>query len=131
MKIPDNLLYTKEHEWVLINGKKAKMGITDFAQEHLGDVTYVEPPDDNKAVKQFEMVTTIESVKAASDVYAPLSGKVTQFNSSLEASPELINKSPYEDGWIALIELSDESEKKNLMNKSQYEEYVTKLSTRE
>ncbi len=131
MKIPENLLYTKEHEWVLIEGNKGKIGITDFAQSHLGDITYVEVPEVNKEVKQFEGLATIDSVKAASDIYAPLSGKVVEVNGGLESAPESVNKSPYGDGWIAVIEIRDGSEKSNLMDGKKYAEYVKKLESSE
>jgi len=131
MNIPENLLYTKEHEWVLIEGNKGKVGITDFAQSQLGDITYVEMPEVGKEVKQSDGLATIDSVKAASDIYAPVSGKVTEVNSGLESAPEAVNKSPYGDGWIAVIEVKDESEKDNLMDSKKYAEYVQKLESRE
>lgn len=127
MGIPDNLLYTKEHEWALIEGNKAKVGITDYAQSHLGDITYVELPSMNKEIKQFETLTSIESVKAASDIYAPMSGKVIQINTELEKSPEIVNKTPYGNGWIAIIEIKTESEKNNLMNSKTYREYLESI----
>ena len=127
MNIPKDLLYTKEHEWVKLEGNKGRVGITDFAQGHLGDVTFVEPPEVGKELKQFEMLTTVESVKAASDIYAPLSGKVVEANPGLESAPEALNKSPYGEGWIAVIEVKDLSEKNNLMDAGKYEEYVKTL----
>lgn len=129
MNIPDNLLYTKEHEWLLIEGNKGIIGITDYAQSELGDITYIELPRCGKDVKQFEVLTSVESVKAASDVYAPMSGKVVQINSKLESSPESLNKSPYGDSWIAVIEIKDESEKKNLMDSKKYAEYLKTLES--
>ena len=131
MNIPDNLFYTKEHEWVLIEGNKAKMGISDYAQSHLGDITYIEPPEQGKEAKQFEGLTSIESVKAASDVYAPMSGKVVEVNGGLDSSPELLNKSPYKDGWIAVIQIQDISEKNNLMDSNKYKEYLSSLEKHE
>jgi glycine cleavage system H protein len=130
VNIPDNLLYTKEHEWVLIEGNKGKVGITDFAQSQLGDITYVEVPPEGKEVKQSEALAEVESVKAASDIYAPMSGKITQVNNNLDSAPESLNKSPYGDGWIAVIEIKDESEKSNLMDSKKYKEYVSKLETK-
>lgn len=127
MEVKQGCYYTKEHEWVLIEGNKAKVGITDYAQHKLGDVTFVDKPQIGKTVKQFEVLTGIESVKAASDVYAPLSGKIIAFNSALENSPELINKSPYEDGYIAELEISDPSEIKNLMDADAYKKYLEGL----
>lgn len=129
MNIPENLLYTKEHEWALIEGNKGKMGITDFAQSQLGDITYVELPEAEKETKQFEAFASIDSVKAVSDVYAPMSGKVVEVNNNLEASPESVNKSPYGGGWIAVIEIKDEAEKNNLMSSKKYAEYVKTLES--
>ena len=127
MNIPDNLLYTKEHEWMLIEGNRGKIGITDYAQSQLGDITYAELPSMNKEIKQFEMLTSIESVKAASDIYVPMSGKIIQVNRELEKSPEIINKTPYGDGWIAIIEIKNESEKNNLMDSKKYKEYLESI----
>ena len=127
MNIPDNLFYTKEHEWVLIEGNKGKIGITDYAQSHLGDITYIELPEEGKELKQFEALASVESVKAASDIYTPMSGKVLQLNGELNSSPESINKAPYEGGWIAILEIKDESEKNNLMDSRKYRKYVEEL----
>ncbi len=127
MNIPDNLFYTKEHEWVLIEGNKAKIGITDYAQSHLGDITYIELPEKGKELKQSEVLASVESVKAASDIYAPISGKVAQVNDSLNSSPENVNKSPYGDGWIAMLEIKDESEKNKFMDSKKYRDYVEGL----
>jgi glycine cleavage system H protein len=127
MNIPDNLLYTKEHEWVLIEDNKGKIGITDYAQSQLGDITYIELPKEGKEVRQSEMLASIESVKAASDIYAPMSGKVVQVNDSLTSSPESINKAPYGEGWIAIIELKNDAEKNNLMDSQRYKEYLDSI----
>jgi glycine cleavage system H protein len=127
ISVPEGYYYSNEHEWAKVEGGTARMGITDYAQQKLGDITYVEPPEIGKEVAQFELLTGIESVKAASDIYAPLSGRITAFNDSLEQSPEIINKSPYEDGWIVEIELSDTKEVKNLMNAKAYKEYAAGL----
>ena len=124
MNIPDNLLYTKEHEWILIEGNRGKVGITDYAQSRLGDITYVEFPSMDKEIKQFVILTSIESVKAASDIYAPMSGKIIQVNAELEKSPEIVNKAPYGDGWIAIIEIKNASEKNNLMDSKIYKKYL-------
>ena len=128
MDIPEELLYTKEHEWVSIDSKSARVGITTYAQEQLGDITFVELPEIGKTIKQFEQFTTIESVKAASDVYAPMSGVVVEVNKDLENTPELMNQSPYEKGWIAEIEISDQSEKNKLMDAAEYEKYIANQS---
>ncbi len=130
MDITDKLLYTKEHEWVLIEGSEGKIGITYYAQSHLGDITYIELPEVGKEVKQSEALASVESVKAASDLYAPMSGKVIRVNDSLTSSPENVNKVPYGDGWIAVLEIKDESEKNNLMDKQKYQEYLKSLEGR-
>lgn len=127
MNIPDNLLYTKEHEWIRIEGNKGVIGVTDYAQDHLGDVTYVELPETGKLVKQFGALASIDSVKAASDIYAPLSGSVSEVNEGLHEAPDKINKDPYGTGWIAVIEIKDIAEKKNLMNSVKYREYLKSL----
>ena len=127
MDIKQGYYYTKEHEWVSITGNKAKVGITDYAQHKLGDITYIDPVQTGKTVKQFEALTGIESVKAASDVYSPVSGKVVAFNSALDGSPDLINKSPYEEGYIAEIEMTDLTETKNLMDADGYKKFLEGL----
>ncbi len=120
MNVRQGYFYTKEHEWAKIEGKIAKVGITDYAQHKLGDLTYVELPQIGKVIKQGEVLNGLESVKAASDVYSPLSGKVIKVNNALENDPGLINKSPYDDGWIAEIEIQNEEETKNLMSADEY-----------
>ncbi len=124
MNIPTSLLYTKEHEWIKLVGNQGMIGITDYAQAALGDVTFVELPKVGDELRQFETFATIESVKAVSDVYAPMSGKVVKVNERLETNPELINQSPYEEGWLAVIEIADESEKDNLMTAEEYRKYL-------
>ncbi len=119
--------YTKEHEWVKIKEGVASVGITEYAAHQLGDVTFVELPQPGKSVKQFEVLCAIESVKAASDIYAPLSGKVTQVNEALNDAPEIVNESAEDAGWMALIEPADLSEVKNLMNRQAYDDYVRGL----
>jgi len=126
MNIPEKLLYTSEHEWVKMEGQKATVGITMYAQEQLGDITFVELPEVGKSVKQFDEICSIESVKAASDVYAPLSGKVVELNKKLESSPQLINSSPYQEGWIVKLEISDPNEKDNLMNSIGYRAFLNR-----
>jgi len=128
MNIPEGLLYTKEHEWVKVEGNQATVGISDYAQSSLGDITFVELPKKGDELEQFKTLATIESVKAASDIYAPLSGKVIEANDDIESSPELINQSPYENGWLVVIELKDESEKANLLSVSDYKSYTEELS---
>jgi glycine cleavage system H protein len=128
MNIPKNLLYTKDHEWARIEGKTAYIGITDYAQASLGDITFVELPKVSATLKQTEGCATVESVKAASDVYAPFSGEVLSINQGLSDHPELVNQSPYEKGYFLVMELLNESEKSNLMDSSAYQSYVEGLS---
>ena len=127
MNVKEGYYYTKEHEWVKIEGGKAKIGISDYAQHKLGDITFIDPPVKGKMVKQFEVISGIESVKAASDIFSPLSGKVESANAALESAPELVNKSPYDQGWIAEIIIKDASETKNLMDAKAYTSYVSSL----
>ncbi|MBL7072569.1 MAG: glycine cleavage system protein GcvH [Candidatus Omnitrophica bacterium] len=122
--IPRELKYTKEHEWVKIDGKEAVFGITEHAQSELGDITFVELPSKGSDVKKTDVLGTIESVKAASEIYAPLSGKISEVNELLSDKPETINFSPYADGWICKINTNDESEIETLMDAASYEKYV-------
>jgi glycine cleavage system H protein len=127
MNVKEGYFYSKEHEWVKIDGNKAKVGISDYAQHKLGDITYVDLPAIGKAVKQLEILTGIESVKAASDIYSPMTGKVTAVNKALENAPELVNASPFEDGWIAELEISNPAETANLMNAAAYKTFLSGL----
>lgn len=120
-------LYTKEHEWVNIEDKVATVGITDYAQESLGDITFVELPKVGEEVEQFEEFASVESVKAASDIFSPISGKVIEVNTELEAEPGLINKSVYENGWIAKVEIFDPEEASNLMTASEYRKFLESI----
>ena len=128
MNIPDNLLYTKEHEWARIEGDNATIGITDYAQAALGDITFIDVPKVGASVKQSEFCATVESVKAASDVYAPFTGEVIKANTELSSHPELVNKSAYDSGWLAVIKVTDSAQKSNLMTPAQYKEHVEGLS---
>lgn len=128
MNIPENLFYTKEHEWVKIDGDIGLIGITDYAQHALGDVTFVELPKKDLTIKQFNILSTIESVKAASDIYCPLSGTVILNNTQLETNPALINQSCYDQGWIAKIKISAIDEKKNLFDSASYQKFIEGLS---
>lgn len=119
--------YTKEHEWVRIEEGVAAVGISDYAAHQLGDVTFVELPAIGKSVKQFDQFAAIESVKAASDIYAPLSGKIVKVNEVLEESPEMVNESPDDAAWIAWIEPTNLDEVQNLMTQAQYEEFLRGL----
>lgn len=119
--------FSKEHEWVRVEGSKGKVGISDHAAHELGDVTFVELPKVGARVKQFEILGSIESVKAASDIFAPVSGAVIAVNTVLDSTPELVNESAEEGAWMAEIELSDPSELQNLMTKSQYDDFLKTL----
>ncbi len=127
MNVKEGYFYTKEHEWVRIEGSKAKIGISDYAQHKLGDITFVDLPAAGREIKQFDVVAGIESVKAASDIFAPVSGRVLSSNAALGSAPELVNKSPYEQGWIAELSVKDASETKNLMDAKTYENFVKGL----
>ncbi len=124
MEVIDHLLYTKEHEWVNIDGDDATIGISDYAQENLGDITFVELPNAGDEVEQFEEFASIESVKAASDIFSPMSGKITAVNNDLNEEPGLINKSPYETGWIAKVKISDLEGQSNLMTADEYRKFL-------
>ncbi|MBM3243256.1 MAG: glycine cleavage system protein GcvH [Candidatus Omnitrophica bacterium] len=128
MLVPDNLLFTKDHEWAKIEKDTATIGITDFAQHSLGDITFIDLPKPKAVLSQSKICATVESVKAASDVYSPLSGEVLKINGELANSPELVNKSPYEAGWFAVIKIADLKEKDALMDTAKYKEYVETLS---
>ncbi len=119
--------YTKEHEWVKIDGNIATVGITDYAAHQLGDITFVELPAAGKTVKQFDVLCAIESVKAASDIYAPVSGKVISVNEALNASPEIVNSSPEEEAWMARLQMADPAETSKLMRRERYDEYCKGL----
>ena len=122
---PTELIYSKEHEWVRMEGDEvAVVGITEFAQDSLGDVVFVELPEVEDKVEQFEKMGEIESVKAVSDLYSPVSGSVLERNEALEESPELVNDSPYQEGWMLRIALHDTSELGNLMSASDYEAFL-------
>jgi glycine cleavage system H protein len=128
MEVKKDLFYTKEHEWVKIEGDTATVGITNYAQDTLGDITFVEFISPGEEVAQFAKIGTVESVKAASDIYSPISGKATSINAQVVDAPEIINNSPYEEGWLVRMEVKDaESEIKNLMNPQEYEEYIKSL----
>lgn len=118
---PKDYYYTKTHEWVRIEGNIGYVGLTDYAQGQLGDIVFVELPEIGKQVKQNEVFGVVESVKAVSDCYSPVSGKVVKVNEKLVDSPETINQDPHGEGWIMAVELSDPSEIKNLMDGATYE----------
>ncbi|MBN2830880.1 MAG: glycine cleavage system protein GcvH [Candidatus Omnitrophica bacterium] len=128
MLVPDNLFFTKDHEWAKIEGDTATIGITDFAQGSLGNITFIDLPKIGQGLKQSGLCATVESVKAASDVYSPLSGEVVKVNEELADHPELVNKSPYESGWFAVIKINNLKEKDALMDAKKYKEYAENLS---
>ena len=121
------LLYTKDHEWAKIEGDVAIIGITDHAQNQLGELTFVELPDVGKEIKQKGELAVVESSKAASDVYSPVTGKVIEVNKALQAKPEIVNDECYGSGWICKIQITDKATTKNLMDTTQYEEYLKGL----
>ena len=122
--VPKELLYTKDHEWVRLEDGKARVGITDHAQKSLGDIVYVELPAVGKTVKKGERAATVESVKAVGEVFAPLSGKVVAVNETVTQSPDLINKDPYGQGWLFVLEIADNEEIETLLTPEAYEELV-------
>jgi glycine cleavage system H protein len=124
---PDNYYYTKDHEWVKIDGNKARVGITDFAQKQLGDVVYVELPQSGVQLEFHQSMGVIESVKAVSDIFSPVSGAVVETNEELNDSPELVNEDPHEKGWIVEIEIKDDSELEKLMSATEYEKFLEGL----
>jgi glycine cleavage system H protein len=125
MELPDDLKYTKEHEWVLVEDKVVTVGITDHAQEQLGDVVFVELPAVGDQVTKDEAMGVVESVKAVSDVYAPVSGKVVEVNDDLPESTEMVNEDPYGDGWMVKIELSDPTDLEDLLTAEEYEQHIS------
>jgi glycine cleavage system H protein len=124
MEFPEGLKYSKEHEWVLVEGNTATIGITEFAQEELGDIVYVELPEVGEKVVKDDPFGAVESVKAVSDIYAPVSGSVLEINDVLPDNPETINDDPYGDGWMIRVELSDKDDLTDLMDAEEYAEYV-------
>lgn len=121
---PDDFYYTKDHEWILVKGDLATVGITDFAQKQLGDVVYVELPGKGTQLEFHQTIGVIESVKAVSDVYSPVSGEVTDVNEGLNDSPELVNQDPHGNGWFIRLKIKDESELEKLMSAAEYEKYL-------
>ena len=117
---PGELLYTKDHEWARVEGPAATIGITKFAVDQLGDITMVELPKEGTTFKRGDVIGTVESVKAVSDIFAPLSGKVVKVNDVLENSPEYLNQDPYDEGWMVQVELSDTAELKDLLDAKAY-----------
>ncbi|MFW5945695.1 MAG: glycine cleavage system protein GcvH [Candidatus Natronoplasma sp.] len=121
-EILDNLKYTEDHEWIEVNSGEARYGITDYAQDELGDIVYVELPEVGEEVNKGDMLGVIESVKTVSDLYAPLSGTIKDVNGELEGAPELLNDDPYGDGWIVVLDIGDEEELDSLLDPKEYED---------
>ncbi|MEN3012631.1 MAG: glycine cleavage system protein GcvH [Dictyoglomus thermophilum] len=121
---PEDRKYSKDHEWAKLEGNIAIIGITYHAQEELGDIVHIDLPEVGKEVKQNEVLAVVESVKSASDVYSPLSGKVIEVNENLKTKPELINEDPYNAGWIVKLELSDPKEYKSLLSAEEYKKLI-------
>jgi glycine cleavage system H protein len=124
MHFPENLKYTKEHEWILVEGDQATVGITEFAQSELGDIIYVELPQPGKEVKKDDVFGTVEAVKTVSDLFMPVSGKVLETNKQLDQTPELVNEDPYGQAWMIKIELSDPSQLNDLLTQEEYRNIV-------
>ncbi len=122
--ILDELYYTKSHEWVKVEGEKATIGITDFAQSELQDIVYVELPEVGKHINKGEILCSIDSVKSSAEVYAPVSGEIVEVNEKLSSEPELINKDPYGEGWIVVIKLSNTDEISELLSAKEYQEMI-------
>jgi len=124
MQFPDNLRYTKDHEWIKVEGNIATVGVTDFAQRELGDIVFVDVNTVGKSLKANEIFGTVEAVKTVSDLYLPVSGKIIEVNSALEGNPEYVNQDPYEQGWMIKMELERPSEVDALMDAASYEQSV-------
>lgn len=124
MNVPENLKYTKDHEWIKIDGNIATVGITDFAQGELGDIVYVEIESEGETIDQGEVFGTVEAVKTVSDLFMPISGTVSEFNSELESSPEVVNEDPYDKGWMIKIQLADGADFDELISSEDYKKLV-------
>ena len=124
MEFPDQLRYTKEHEWVAVDGARGRVGITDFAQDALGDVVFVQLPDVGANVSAMSSIAEVESTKSVSDIYAPVSGTIAEVNAGLGSTPEQLNQDPYGDGWMFVIEMSDASQVDSLLDAAAYRRLV-------
>lgn len=122
MNIPDNLKYTKDHEWVKVDGDEAMIGITEFAQKELGDIVFIEVETEGETLEIGEAFGTIEAVKTVSDMFMPVSGEVLEFNAELESNPEIVNKDPYGEGWIIKVKIADLSSLNELLDADAYKE---------
>jgi len=124
MNLPENLKYTKDHEWVRVEGDEAYVGITDFAQGELGDIVFVEIETEGEELSQGDVFGTVEAVKTVSDLFMPLDGKVLEFNTEIESSPEIVNEDPYKKGWMIKISISDASQLDDLLDAEAYQEVI-------
>lgn len=124
MSVPEGLKYTREHEWIKVEGDKGRVGITHYAQDQLGDVVFVELPKKGRQLRQMESFGVVESVKAVSDLYCPVSGEVLEVNSELERKPELVNTDPYKAGWMILVKITQAKDLDNLLSASEYAAYL-------
>jgi glycine cleavage system H protein len=125
MKVPENLKYTKDHEWLRIEGSEAYVGVTEFAQGELGDVVFIEVETVGETLAKEEAFGTIEAVKTVSDMFMPVTGEILEFNEALEATPELVNKDPYGEGWVVKIKISNPAEIDELLTPEQYSQHTT------
>lgn len=123
-EVRDGLFYTKDHEWVLVDGKRAKFGMADYAQHEMGDLVYVELPEVGTHIAFDEEIGAMESVKSVEPIYAPVSGTIVEINGDLDNEPEIVNKDPYGNGWMAVIEMDDPSEVESLANSYKYREIL-------
>ena len=126
MEVPDNLLYSKDHEWIELVNDKFRIGITEYAQGELGDIVFMELPEIGLKIVEGDTIGTIEAVKTVADVYAPISGEIIDINTDLESDPELINNDPYAKGWIVSIKSDKEIDSSKYLNASQYKEFIGK-----
>lgn len=124
MKFPEDLKYTKDHEWIRIENNTGTIGVTDFAQKELGDIVYVEINTEGEKLDQGAVFGTVEAVKTVSDLFMPVSGKILEFNEELEDEPELVNAEPYDGGWMIKIEITDESELNSLLSAEEYQKLI-------
>lgn len=124
MNIPDNLKYTKDHEWLKIDGDEGLIGITEFAQKELGDIVFIEVETEGETLETGEAFGTIEAVKTVSDLFMPLNGEVLEFNAELESNPEIVNKDPYGEGWIIKVKITDPAQIEELLDADSYKEQI-------
>ena len=124
MKLPQNLLFTKDHEWIRVEGNIATVGVTDHAQEQLGAIVYVELPEEDEEFEQGDVLGAVESTKATADVFSPVSGKVVELNEDLNDNPGAVNSSPYEEGWLVKLEMSNTEELEELLNPDDYQKLI-------